>query len=863
MTRKSIRTWLITPLILLFIVPLVLFGTVFSWQNYEIEKEQVERLQKKLTVLAAENMSAFIHEHELIIQSMLRTNYLPGMSRTQQKELLAKFLTSVRNEKHGAVFNTISLLDNQGKEVLLVSRTELEKEEDLGSRSGADEFLIPVKTGAFYYGPVNFDEKTGEPFIRMSVPIRDLQTQVIKWVLITEMKLSFMWDLVAEMKIGTKGAAYITDLSGRVVVHPNLSLVLKNTYFKAPALPTVMPGILGERAVIAAEKISIGDQALFFVTETPAAEAFAHIHRSILLVGIFIFVILAGAIALGIIVARQIIAPLEALAGTATKISAGDFSQHAEAKRMDELGELALAFNTMTDKLVASIKDLEKEKNFVRNTIESLSHPFYVIDANDYTIILANSAANVSFAEEGNTCYELTHNSDRPCEGADHPCVIKEIKKSKKPVAVEHVHRTAGGPPRTYEVYGYPIFDDQGEVSQVIEYNIDITEKKGLEAQLMQSQKLEAVGILTGGVAHDFNNLLTTIIGYSELAMMNMAQEDPLREQIETIYGAGNRAADLTRQLLAFSRKQVMEIKVINLNTIINNMVKMLNRLIGEHIEMKTRLDSSIGNIKADPGQVEQILMNLTVNAKDAMPEGGKLFVETATTWLDEKYCRKHVDITPGPYVSLSISDTGVGIDPEVKDKIFDPFFTTKERGAGTGLGLATVYGIIKQLKGQIVVYSELDNGTTFKIFFPQVEEEAVEESRVKGEVVAGQEGTETVLVVDDEKSIRQLVADTLEPLGYHVIIAASGEDALNILKKLERPVDLLITDVIMPGMHGKELADKLHEFQPDTRVLYMSGYTDDVITTKGVLGPGMLFLNKPLVPSILSKKIREIFDEK
>ena len=515
----------------------------------------------------------------------------------------------------------------------------------------------------------------------------------------------------------------------------------------------------------------------------------------------------------------------------------------------------------MTGRLVDTIRDLEQEKGFVENVIESLSHPFYVIDANDYTVKLANTAANFDLNQppEKLKCYMFTHHSDEPCGGPDHPCTIEEIRKTGKSVALEHQHCHNSDTPKTYEVYGYPIFDENGEVSLVIEYNIDISEKKGLEDQLRQAQKMEAIGSLASGVAHDFNNLLTTILGYSELAMMKIEEDDPQKERLEAINEAGRKASELTRQLLAFSRKQVLEMRTVNLHYLINNMAKMLGRLIGENIDMKMVLHTKSVNIKADAGQIEQIIMNLAINARDAMPDGGTLTIETDNIELDEEYCKAHADVSPGSYVVLIMTDTGQGMPPEIMEKVFEPFFTTKEKGTGTGLGLATVYGIVKQHKGLIYVYSELGSGTTFKVYFPEVKDAAEEiEVRKKPVMVSG---TETVLVVDDEPSIRKLIVDTLRPLGYKMIEAGNGDEAIAAFKENDGKIDLLLTDVIMPGMSGRVLAETLVAKLPDLNVLYMSGYTDNVIAQQGVLDEGISFINKPLVPSMLSKKVREVLD--
>ncbi|MDI6764701.1 MAG: PAS domain S-box protein [Thermodesulfobacteriota bacterium] len=389
---------------------------------------------------------------------------------------------------------------------------------------------------------------------------------------------------------------------------------------------------------------------------------------------------------------------------------------------------------------------------------------------------------------------------------------------------------------------------------------VDITERKQLEEQLHQSQKMEAIGKLAGGIAHDFNNLLTVIKGYSQLSLLDLKEDDPLKGNIEEIQSATDRASNLTRQILAFSRRQVMEMGVFDLDSLLKDLDKMLRRLIGEDIEIVSVMADDLGRVKADPGQIEQVIMNLGVNARDAMPGGGKLTIETANVELDEEYARKHVAVTPGRYVMLSVSDTGVGMTPEVKEKIFEPFFTTKERGKGTGLGLSTVYGIVKQSGGNIWVYSEPGRGTTFKIYLPRVDEPLDE---VKKEVVEGElpRGNETIIVVEDEEEVRRLAVEILRRQGYKVLEASQGLDAFHICEEHECPIHLLLTDVVMPRMSGRELADRAAEIYPEIKVLYMSGYTDNAIVRHGVLEKGMNFIQKPFTMNGLVRKVREVLD--
>ncbi len=403
-----------------------------------------------------------------------------------------------------------------------------------------------------------------------------------------------------------------------------------------------------------------------------------------------------------------------------------------------------------------------------------------------------------------------------------------------------------------------PVKDAQGEITHFIATKQDVTERRHLEAQLQQAAKMEAVGRLAGGVAHDFNNLLTVINGYSEILLGKLAGDESAGAQLHEIFSAGERAAALTRQLLAFSRRQVLAPRVLDLNAVVSNLEKMLRRLIGEDVKLRTNLDPHLERVKADPGQIEQVIMNLAVNARDAMPLGGNLILETSNVVLDEGYARNHPTVKPGPHVMLAVSDTGVGMPPETQARIFEPFFTTKEIGKGTGLGLATVYGIVKQSGGSIWVYSEMGQGTAFKVYLPVVGESQAEVATMKAAQDSAS-GTETVLVVEDEDGVRSLVRLALASGGYHVLEAKDAESAMTMCAVHSGPIHLLLTDVVMPQMSGPALAKKLIAIRHDIKVLYMSGYTDDAVVHHGVLSHDMPFIQKPFSPVALRKKVQEV----
>jgi two-component system, cell cycle sensor histidine kinase and response regulator CckA len=403
-----------------------------------------------------------------------------------------------------------------------------------------------------------------------------------------------------------------------------------------------------------------------------------------------------------------------------------------------------------------------------------------------------------------------------------------------------------------------PIENSDGQVVGISAVARDVTESKNLEAMLRQAQKMEAVGQLAGGVAHDFNNLLGVILGYTGLMLDHLSLDDSNRKGIVEIQKAGDRAALLTRQLLAFSRKQVLQPKVLDLNTVVAGAEELLQRLIGEDIELLVVLNPALGRIEADAGQLEQIIMNLAVNARDAMPPGGKLTIETSNVEIDEGYALQHPSTRTGPHVMLSVTDTGCGMDAKTKAHIFEPFFTTKEFGKGTGLGLSTVYGIVKQSGGSVWVYSEVGIGTTFKIYLPCVTPALETAARSdKPEKIAG--GSQTILIVEDEAALLEVTHRSLEAFGYVILAANSPADAMRISESHPGPIHLLVTDVIMPGMSGDQLASRLSASRPEMKVLYVSGYTDDTIVRHGVLEPGLAFLQKPFSPRTLARKADEI----
>lgn len=427
---------------------------------------------------------------------------------------------------------------------------------------------------------------------------------------------------------------------------------------------------------------------------------------------------------------------------------------------------------------------------------------------------------------------------------------------------IEYRMRHKDGSWVSLESTASPVINGEGEVESLVIVNRDISERRRLEEQLRQSQKMDAIGRLSGGVAHDFNNLLGVVIGYAEILQEQIPETDDMRSAVDQIIRAGNGASSLTKQLLAFSRQQVLEPKILLLNTVVADTEKMLRRLIGEDIELLTSLDPALGKIRADHGQIEQVIMNLVVNARDAMPEGGRLVIETTNFEIDEKFARRYAyPVLPGQYILLTVSDNGIGIDTATQQRIFEPFFTTKEKGKGTGLGLSLVYGVVKQSGGYIDVVSTRGKGTTFNIYLPRVAENAVDTRPVGPDSPDELRGTETILFAEDEDMLRTLTRHLLELYGYRVLEACDSNQAQRLSEQTGHEIHLLLTDVVMPGVSGRILADQLKQKRPELKIVFMSGYTGQRVGEKEILEPGSLFLQKPFTRESLARKIREALD--
>ncbi len=522
-----------------------------------------------------------------------------------------------------------------------------------------------------------------------------------------------------------------------------------------------------------------------------------------------------------------------------------------------------LSITRSEEALRESEADLKRAHDFTKSILHTIDEAFVVIDR-EYTILSANQAYlnQVGMPLEsiiGAKCHTTSHHLSSPCYEMGEDCSVRHTFMTGQPHTAIHTHLDKEENNVYVETKSYPLKDILGNTFSAIEIIIDITEKRKLEEQLRQSQKLEAIGQLAGGIAHDFNNMLTAIIGYGSILNNNLEKDSPLKPLVDRMLSSAEKSADLTGQLLAFSRKQVISPRQVDLNGLIRGMDKLLQRVIGEDIELQLTLSDKDLFVMVDPGQVEQVLMNLITNARDSMPNGGLLSISTEKVRLDDEYGKTHDIVKMGKYAVVSITDTGGGMDEKTRLRIFEPFFTTKELGKGTGLGLSLVYGIVKQHNGNVIVYSEPGKGTTFKIYLPLVTLPVSQETI--SEVIIPKGGTETILVSEDNEDVRLITKKVLEEFGYRVIEAVDGEDAINKFDGHKDSIQLAILDVIMPKKSGKEAGDEIKKIKPDTRILFISGYTADIIHKKGILEEKTDFLSKPVPPRDLLAKVREILD--
>ncbi len=860
---RSLKVTLSVVFLLLSLLILLVAVGLGTYLNLRIQRDLINNQQRLIAKEAADTVKNFIKEKLNLLKATVNFGNLMTLSKKNQNSVMAK---TIGNDPS---FRQLILLNASGKELTRVSRTSKTVSMQIADQLLIKNIMGQVKKDAEYLGSIYIYETTSEPMMVMAVPVENIFGD-FQGALVAEVNLKFMWDVVAGIKIGSKGAAYVVDRSGNLIAFGDASRVLKGenlsrlnavaeyinrekSDFKSSA--GISKGIQGTTVV--STFVALGSPDWAVVVELPFLEAYESVIQALKLTAVVMLASIFLAIAAGSYLSKRITKPIINLRDAAIKIGDGRLDTKIKIETRDEIGDLAKAFNRMAE-------DLEKttvSKNYVDNIIGSMIDTLIVVSP-DGRILRCNAAvcALLGFEEKeliGQPA-KMIFNEELLFKDSSFDSVFIKSLTSKK----ETAYRAKDGRKIPMLFSASILHDNNNNIQGVVCVAQDISEQKKLEDQLRQAQKMEAVGTLAGGIAHDFNNILTAVIGYGHILKMKIKEDGHLKPLIDQILASSERAANLTQSLLAFSRRQISNPTPVSLNEIIKKVEKFLLRIIGEHIELNTMLSDAGLIVMADSGQLEHVLMNLATNSRDAMPTGGLLTISTELVELDEKFIKTHGYGMKGMYAVISVSDTGVGIDEKTKDKIFDPFFTTKEVGKGTGLGLAMAYGIIKQHKGYISVYSEVSKGTTFKIYLPVITEVERPGDLQPGKTAEIKGGTETVLIAEDETEIRKLSKTSLEELGYNVIEACDGEDAVNKFLENKEKIALLLFDVIMPKLSGREAYEKIKKIKPDIKVLFISGYPTDFINYNEIIEHGFNFISKPASPTLLLKKVREVLDK-
>jgi two-component system cell cycle sensor histidine kinase/response regulator CckA len=742
-------------------------------------------------------------------------------------------------------------------------------------------FQQAIKTRRFVISKYYIGRVSGKPMILLAYPVIGKANRP-GLVLAVGLDLDWLVEQAQERRLPPGACLQIIDQGGLILArYPRVQGLVGTAQAKSGLIKYILAhhegtaefrDMTGTVRLYGFAAVSVGSNRIHVCVGVPKKLALAGVERHL----IFILALFGLVLALALLAAwfgasLVLIRPVNRLLEGAARLAKGDLAYRAGPPYgSGELGRLTRAFDQMAETLHQrgiehdqDVAELRQSEERFRAVFESTTNSIIVVDEHQ-NILFANQAA-LDFTElsRDRTVGKNIRDSLGHLPEFLQLWTTRINRVFETGETLNFEDKISPGDKTIYSDSSFfPIADDGGDILAVGLIHRDVTERRNLEDQFNQAQKMEAVGRLAGGVAHDFNNLLTIIIGYSELALEELPAGSPLNKTITEVKTAGRRAAGLTRQLLAFSRRQILEPRPLDLGAVLADIEPMLRRLIGEDIVLVTHTEPDQGTVMADPGQIEQVIMNLAVNAQDAMPGGGKLTIETRNVDLDESYSRYHAGTKPGPHVMLAVTDTGMGMDKEKQSKIFEPFFTTKENGKGTGLGLSMVYGIVKQSGGSIYLYSEPEQGTTFKIYFPRVDEAAAPLERDReAAVVRG--GTETILVVEDEEAVRQVVSHMLGEKGYHVLEAADGQEALAAAEAVEGRIDLLLTDVVMPGLSGRQLAERMTDLYPGIKVLYTSGYTDNAIAYHGILAPRIHFIAKPFTPDSLMRKVRVVLDAK
>ena len=872
---KTLHARLITALSFLVIAPIIVAGALTIRQTGVVQESQALEIQREFANRVGDELRNYISGHEYILAQLIRVRGLLHLKPNEIKSLLYEILA------FGDKFEELILLDVNGRETARVHRYRLFIPDELTSRVDRDEFTRPMVNRSTYFGPVHFHTETGEPLMAIAAPIIRPADGAFRGALVGELRLKPIWDLLAKIATDEGQQVYILDMDNRVVAHPDPSVVLRETRRPSSTLIQSL-GLEGTDVISAHKQVSFGSQVFTVVAEKSTTEALA------LARGTFRVVLLLGglsllmALVLIFLMLRQFVRPVKHLVEVAQSIESGDMARRAVINSDDEMGALGRAFNEMTGRLSKSLEDLKREvevrkqaeqrltesEERYRAVVENVQEALLVTDGRRVEFYNPKAVELTGYSEEeylelARDFTKFVHPDDRSGwldfqEGwaADkQQASSHEFRFLRKDGQIRWLHNNVAA----IDWKGRPAmlnfindFTDQRFVEQ---------EKAKTEERLRQAQKMEALGTLAGGIAHDFNNILAAIIGYSELAIDDAESGAVDLKSMTEILKAGERGRDLVTQILTFSRKVEPTLKPTDLGRIILQTGKMLERTIPKMVTIEHDLAQDLWLIQADAGQMTQMIMNLCTNANDAMPEGGRLAIKTENLIITADNPNLYQDVEPGDYVQLTVSDTGHGIDRESLEHIFDPFFTTKEIGKGTGLGLATVYGIIKSHGGAVACRSSVGRGTDFYICLPAIN--TTERSIPSGFASTGsdQGGDETILLVDDEASVRQIGRRLLNNKGYTVKVAESGENALEIYRRASDDIDLVILDINMPGMGGFQCLDELLEINPTVKVIISSGYARSGKVSRVLDNKAKAFIPKPYSAHEMLTTVRRTLD--
>jgi PAS domain S-box-containing protein len=873
----SIARQLTLTLIGLVMASVLLTGGILVALSFQALRSQIELLQQTRAQVVSEQINAYVDDLQRKLTYLARVPGLTDLDANARRSLLEGLINQNK------AYELVGITDVHGRLRQAVSPLGETPPQEWAATTA---FRRTVLAQEDWVGPAELDGHHALPTLLLAVPIRN-ERNIVDGMLFARINLRFLWVVIEETQVGTSGYVYIIDRRQFVIAqsrraantrmfedlsqHPLGSLI----EFMPPLAPQTYRGLRNEEVIGAVSSIPATNWRV--VVELPVAEANAPLRNLLGVMGGGLFAGLALAVGFSVVLARQLTQPLKQLTAAATRLKVGEFETRVEIRQQNELAVLANAFNHMAKRLETAVAQLQQDIDARKQVEEQLKQQaVWMQFTSDAVITTDLNRCIIGWNAAAQRIYgwPASEAIGKPLDDLLKTTFVDTTQSQAQEILQQTGlwqgqlrQQARSGQVIDVDVAVSYLKDNAGMVIGGIAINRDVTERKRaeeekarLEAQFQQAQKMESVGRLAGGVAHDFNNMLGVIIGNAELALEEVEPSQPIYSDLAEIQKAAQRSANLTRQLLTFARKQAIAPRVLNLNETITGMMAMLARIIGENIELRWMPADDLWLVELDPTQIDQILANLCINARDAISDVGMVTIETSNWIVGESDRASGIDAAPGAYIMLAVSDTGCGMDAATRERIFEPFFTTKPVGQGTGLGLATVYGIVKQNNGFITVTSAPDQGSTFQIFLPRYLDPAhVAPDNDPEPRVAAEGGGETILLVEDEPALLRLVQHTLVRLGYRVLVAGTPGAARALAETHDGPIDLLMTDVIMPEMNGRTLGLHIKQYHPNIKILFMSGYTADVIAHHGILEEGVVFIQKPFTAQSLAARIREI----